>query len=100
MKILVDSGGDRSLIDKEMAKNLGVIWEENKRETILNALGSAMSTIGETKLQIKLNDLHYQKKFTIVENLKEKIILGVDFMKKRGGVIIMADEIEYIPGDQ
>ena len=89
-KVLFDSGSTQNVISEELFREIGGsrrfrIIRENKSLKCAN--NSKLNCLGNVILQISIGNTICRKVFTIVEELSQKVIIGIRGMKASDVVI-------------
>ena len=99
---LVDSGADISLISRETFDKIAA---KNKFEfstkdcvPLQTAAGQRIKNFGTVKLEVKLSGFNKMYKFQIVDNLKNQVLLGNDFLSDFGAQLDFGQKTLNIEG--
>ena len=77
--ILLDTGAETNVMDLELLKQLN---SEKKKSTLKCANGSSLFAIGYSAVPVTIGNRVLNAKFTVVEKIFPRIILGMNFMRK------------------
>ncbi|KAG0435282.1 Transposon Tf2-6 polyprotein, partial [Dictyocoela muelleri] len=83
IKVLIDSGATKSFIKSKLLSKKQIDTLINSNQIIKTATGGIDNILGEIKfsIQLKNKNIHFNQNFSVVEDLQEDMILGVDFLK-------------------
>ncbi|KAL5018435.1 hypothetical protein ScPMuIL_004157, partial [Solemya velum] len=83
-RCLIDSGADSCLISARMYKNLNRLKLKSGGPSLKTASGETLNILGQIELPFTMNGLQMSYKFYVTEGLSRNMLLGRDWMKKRG----------------
>ena len=90
---MIDSGAETSVIDEKLAKKIGLVKEKLVQCETVN--GSTFTGYSSSML-VRQELGNVSVNVVIVKNLKEKLILGADFLQEKNVILDFKKEIFQI----
>ena len=81
---LVDTGANISILKETIFRSLPAQFRRLQKSTVrvVSATGDALNVIGKAEIPLKIGTQNIKQEFTVVGNLKQSCILGLDFLRK------------------
>ena len=96
---LVDSGAAISLVSREFADSVGIVWITKTPEIPYYSAGrNTLEMLGEAMVDVKLGRTTVTEKFLVSKQLSQRMIIGGDFLRKHNMDIVFSRNMFRIKG--
>ncbi|OMJ11804.1 Gypsy retrotransposon integrase-like protein 1 [Smittium culicis] len=98
---VVDTGAACSVVTKPLLDKLGIAADHKSSQVIITADGNRHDTYGHVlDVPIEISNYSFNVDFLVMNQNKEVLILGVDWLKKHQGIIDMKNNELIFPKDE
>ena len=87
VRALLDTGADRSVICAKLVEQLGLVPRSGSVRALQTASVTSLEVKGEVNVTFTLGQGRFRHNFLVCEPVSQSVILGIDFLARRGAVI-------------